>query len=221
MDGLRFSGEDRECAPLPYEAAVEAPPGPALDDRRTYVRAFNRWVALLYGRACPDIRDVEPGSLEGPNNLLLDLRDGRDDPAIRLVGAALRRECGGFWPARLSDVPADSLLACAAAHYPMVLSTGEPIAFDGEHRSADGTIAIYRGILLPYSSGGGTADLVHGMINWRTLADGALAADIAFEAGRAFAAMAAASAGPLWGGSDLAPVTALYEPPQPELPLGR
>lgn len=219
MDGYRGWEEDFDGALPAYEPAVEPPPGTALDDRRTYVRAFNRWVALLHGRRCPSIQDMETGSLEGPNSILLDLRDCAGDPAIRLVGSALKSECGAGRVTSLSEVPQDSLLFRLAGHYAVVLESSEPIAFEGEHVRADGTTLFYRGILLPYSSGSsGEVDLIHGMINWREAADSATAADIAFAAGRAFMA-ATAPAGPLWGGADPAPVTAMLAQGQTELPL--
>ena len=219
MDGFRGWEEDYDSALPAYEPAVEAPPGAVLDDRRTYVRAFNRWVALLYGRRCPSIQDMEPGGLEGPNSLLLDFRYGAADPGIRLVGCALKAECGAGRVTRLSQVPKDSLLFRLAAHYPMVLETLEPIAFEGEHVRPNGTTIMYRGILLPYSSGGDRADLLHGMINWRELADARLAAGIAFEAGLAFDAPATPFAS-LWRGAGEAPLPASLREPQAELPLG-
>ena len=220
MDGYRGWEDDHDGGLPGFEPAVEAPPGAALDDRRTYVRAFNRWVSLLGGRACPSITDIELGGLEGPNSILLDLRDRRDDPAIRLVGSALKGECGAGRVTSLKQVPRDSLLYRLAGHYPMVLEACEPIAFEGEHVRSNGAALMYRGILLPYSSGGEKPDLIHGMINWREAADGALAADIAFAAGRAFMTALEPSL-PIWRGQAPASASERSLPSHPELPLGR
>ncbi|HEY0625729.1 MAG TPA: hypothetical protein VGD10_03240 [Allosphingosinicella sp.] len=220
MDGFRRWEEEYEGALLAYEPAVEAPTGPVLDDRRTYVRAFNQWVARLGDRPCPDIRDLEPDCLEGSNSLLLDLRGDAEDPKINFTGKALRKECWRGGIGRLSQVPEGSILRCLAAHYRAAMETGQPIAFDGEHVRPAGRTAMYRGILLPYTSGSGAVDLIHGMINWREAADVEVAAGIAFEMGRALA-----SASPIGSGAlqmALPDAAALVrEMAHPELPLAR
>lgn len=207
MDFLGTFGDDAGDAA--GEAAIEAPPG--IDDLRAHLAAYRHWESLRGGRACPAVTDMDRRRLEGPRAILLELIGG-NEPALTFVGGALLREAGIAALPRIGSVPAGSFLSLLAAHFPQVVSTCEPIAFEGERAGRNGQNNIYRGILLPLSSDGRAVDHVYGTISWRELADGHLTAGIALEVGRAIAQAAIA---PLAAAAALAEAAA----PHLELPL--
>lgn len=208
MDYLGMFGGDANDG---GEGAIEAPPGIDGDDRRAHLAAYDHWVSLRRGRACPSILDMDRRRLEGPRAILLELIGG-NDPALTFVGGALLREAGMAALPRIGSVPAGSFLSLLVAHFPQVAATREPIAFEGEQVGSDGCSNIYRGILLPLAADGRTVDHVYGTISWRELAPGDLTAGIALEVGRAIAEAALA---PFAAAEALAQAAA----PHPELPL--
>lgn len=195
MSGLRAYEEEADlgAGELVLEMLLEA----GLDDRRAHVRAYDRWIAMLRGRSCPSIEDLEPSGVAGPRDILIDLRRDETDPDLVCIGGALLADCGRRGMKRLSQVPRGSFLSLLTAHYRQVVFSRQPIAFEGE-QEADGRASIYRGILLPLSSDGENVDFVHGTISWRELADAGLAAQIAMEVERSNAPAPRRCAGPVW-----------------------
>lgn len=180
MDGLRAYREDElEAGDLCLgQFAVDT------DDRRMHVRAYDHWVSILRGRACPSLEDLEPAGVAGPRQVLLDLRTNPRDPELTCIGGALIGECGARNIRRLSEIPRGSFLALLTAHYRHAALSRQPIAFEGEHVSLRGNDSFYRGVLLPLSSDGHDVDFVYGAISWREGAERALAAGIEAEVGR-------------------------------------
>lgn len=178
------------------------PPSPVgQDERRMQVRAYNLWASQLGDNAFPSIDTLDPESIEdfGPYSVLLDFSDGLDDPVLRHIGAELARECSADDAvARLSDVPSRSLLSRITDHYMQILANQAPIGFEAEFLNERGNTALYRGILLPYSSEpdenratGEPAkiDFIYGVINWKELADQAMADELLLEIGQALEAV--------------------------------
>ncbi len=174
------------------------PPSPVgQDERRMQVRAYNLWASQLGDNAFPSIDTLDPESIEdfGPYSVLLDFSDGLDDPVLRHIGAELAKECSADDAmARLSDVPSRSLLSRITDHYMQILANQAPIGFEAEFLNERGNTALYRGILLPYSSEpddnratGEPAkiDFIYGVINWKELADQAMADELLLEIGQA------------------------------------
>lgn len=153
----------------------EPPPGPiGQDERRMQVRAYNHWASLLGDRSFPSIEDLSPEDLPdfGPYSVMLDFTAGIENPAIRYLGAMLAQECGAATAiATLADVPARSLLSRITDHYMQILANQAPIGFEAEFINQREHTALYRGILLPFSSDGETIDFIYGVINWKELAD--------------------------------------------------
>ena len=144
------------------------------DERRMHVRAYNHWVSLLRDRPYPAIADLDPERIAdfGPNSVLLDFTGGLDDPAIQFIGRALRDECGGDQViARISDVPARSLLSRLTDHYLQIIANRAPIGFEAEFVGIRGHMMLYRGILMPFSSDHETIDYIYGVVNWKELVD--------------------------------------------------
>ena len=101
MDTLRGyfsgsdSGDDREYDLAEDDVGSEPPPSPVgQDERRMQVRAYNFWASLLSDRQFPAIDELNPQDLPdfGPYSVLLDFTVGVDNPAIRYLGAELRRK---------------------------------------------------------------------------------------------------------------------------------
>ncbi|TCP65718.1 hypothetical protein C8J43_10942 [Sphingomonas sp. PP-CE-1G-424] len=151
------------------------------DERRMHVRAYNHWVSLLKDRPYPSIADLEPETITdfGPHSVLLDFSRGMGDPRIAYLGRALREECGLEGPiATIADVPSRSLLT---DHYLQIIANRAPIGFEAEFVSSRGRTTLYRGILMPFASGGVTIDFIYGVINWKELADADLQAALSAE----------------------------------------
>jgi hypothetical protein len=151
------------------------------EDRRMQARAYAEWTAMLRGRACPSLEDLEATGLAGPCQLLLDLRQDAYDPEFVVIGGALLAECGLRQVSRLSNAPAGSFLSLLAAHYRQVAMSRYPLAFEGDNTSLRGHESSYRGMLLPLASDGVTVDFVYGIISWREGADAGLASGIEAE----------------------------------------
>ena len=173
------------------------PPSPVgQDERRMQVRAYNLWASQLGDQAFPAIDALEPDTIEdfGPYSVLLDFSDGVDDPVLRHIGAELAEECSADAAMqRLSDVPSRSLLSRITDHYMQILANQAPIGFEAEFLNARGNTALYRGILLPYSSvpqsdsatGEAKIDFIYGVINWKEMADQATTDELLLEIGQA------------------------------------
>ena len=174
MDSLR-GFDEADFAPVSdEEPAMERPPAIGVDERRMHVRAYNYWVSLLDGRHFPMIEDLDPAGIEdfGPHSVLLDFSADSENPAVSFLGRALREECGIGSPiARISDVPARSLLSRLTDHYLQIIANNAPIGFEAEYVNRRGDNTLYRGILMPLSSDGETIDFIYGVINWKELAD--------------------------------------------------
>lgn len=189
MDSLQeLLGQPEDENASEEESLFEAPPEIGADERRMHVRAYNYWVSLLDGRAFPSIEDLEPEEIHdfGPNSVLLDFTCGSQNPAIAYLGAALREECGLRGDMQTTaDIPSRSLLSRLTDHYLQIIANGAPIGFEAEFVSRRGANALYRGILMPFSSDGDTIDFVYGVINWKEVLDAPAAEGLAREVGRA------------------------------------
>ena len=154
------------------------------DERRMHVRAYNHWVSLLKGRPYPAIEDLDRASITdfGEHSVLLDFTAGLDDPTIAFLGRELRDECGLTGDIdRISQVPGRSLLSRLTDHYLQIIANRAPIGFEAEFVGTRGRNTLYRGILMPFSSDGAQIDYIHGVINWKELADAATQAGLAAE----------------------------------------
>ncbi len=185
--------------------AVQAPAAAALDrgecegelppehvgphERRMQVRAYELWIALLGAHRLPAIADLRPGDHPAlaPFGVLLDVTCSPHDPRIAFLGDSLAAECGvqGDSVSCVSCMPERSLLVRIARHYLKALVSPEPIGFEAEFVNQRAKTILYRGILLPFSRGGGTIDFVFGVINWKEEADCAMIEDLLAELGQA------------------------------------
>jgi hypothetical protein len=197
MDNLRgFEDEAAFGAAADEEPAMERPPEIGIDERRMHVRAYNYWVSLLGGRAYPSIRDIDPHTIEdfGPHSVLLDFSRNPENPEIAFLGRALRIECAHDSAIRhIGEVPGRSLLSRLTDHHMQIIANRAPIGFEAEFVNQRGHNTLYRGILMPLSSDGAEIDFIYGVINWKEMADGDVAAGLATEVDRAIAAAPASA----------------------------
>jgi len=168
------------------EQGVDRPPAVATDERRLQVRAYNRWIALLRGRAYPSIEDIyaDTGGF-GDYGVVLDFSAGPANPGVVYLGAALREECGVEEVRSVADVPSRSLLSRLTDHYLQIIANRAPIGFEAEFVSQRGHNTLYRGILMPCSSDDVTIDYIYGVISWKELADEEITAELVTEVDRA------------------------------------
>jgi hypothetical protein len=192
-----FEDEAPLSAAPDEEPAMDRPPEIGVDERRMHVRAYNYWVSLLGGRPYPSIQDVDPHTIDdfGPHSVLLDFSRSQEDPEIAFLGRALRAECAlDGTIRRISAVPGRSLLSRLTDHYLQIIANRAPIGFEAEFVGQRGHNMLYRGILMPLSSDGHGIDFIYGVINWKEIADGETASELAGEVGRAISAAAPAAA---------------------------
>lgn len=216
MDNLRGFEEDHDR--IDEDDAVGAPPEPARhvvsnDERRMHVRAYNYWVSLLDGRPYPSITNLDPGNIVdfGSHSVLLDFTASIEDPAIAFLGQALRDECGlDSVVSHIADVPGRSLLSRLTDHYLQIIANRAPVGFEAEFVNARGHTAMYRGILMPFSSDGEDIDFIYGVINWKELVDSRSQSVLELEVDAALAvAPAPVQPAPAWAdGPGVEPVAA-------------
>ncbi|HEX8643193.1 MAG TPA: hypothetical protein VF702_04690 [Allosphingosinicella sp.] len=200
MDSFR-GFEDEAFAVQDDEPAMDAPPEIGVDERRMHVRAYNHWVSLLDGRPFPLIDDLDPANIEdfGPNSVLLDFSGSAEDPEVCFLGRGLRAECGlDSNIARISEVPARSLLSRLTDHYLQIIANSAPIGFEAEYVNRRGVNTLYRGILMPLSSDGEAIDFIYGVINWKELADSQTTTEIAAAVERDGASAQPIADCPVW-----------------------
>ena len=179
------------------EAGIEAPAAIGVDERRMHVRAYNYWVSLLKGRVFPGVEDLDLDEAAdfGPHGVLIDFTTVGASPGIAWLGGKLRAECDlPDGATTLEDVPPRSLLSRLTDHHLQIIANGAPIGFEAEFVNVRGNNAMYRGILLPFSSNNETVDYISGVINWKEAAPAAVSADIAATIAREAAAARAAQA---------------------------
>ena len=173
------------------DAAIEAPPVVAGDERRMQVRAYNFWTAQLHDKNYPSIEELDPEGVQDfrDYSVLLDFTSGIENPSIPFVGEKLRDECGlDDDITYLDQVPARSLLSRITDHYLQIIANRAPIGFEAEFVNERGVNIMYRGILLPYSSDDDTIDFIYGVINWKEGANSDISAPLQLEVEQALAA---------------------------------
>ncbi|MBC7018318.1 hypothetical protein G6O44_26710, partial [Salmonella enterica subsp. enterica serovar Enteritidis] len=75
----------------------------------------------------------------------------------------------------VAQVPSRSLLSRLTDHYLQIIANRAPIGFEAEFVGTRGHNTLYRGILMPFSSGADAEedriDFIYGVINWKELVD--------------------------------------------------
>jgi len=220
--GSVSGGQDDAEFPQADEPRMDAPPSINLDERRMHVRAYNCWVSLLKGRACPSVEDLDSALLEdfGPNSVLLDFSRGSEDVSIAWLGQKLREEADSESEIlSLADVPSWSLLSRLTDQCVEVMANRAPVGFEAEYVNRAGTTIMYRGIMMPFTGASEAIDYIYGVINWKEVADADVPADIrdAVNAALSLAASPSTDRPPVWADG---PGTAVDEPEHDPLGAG-
>ena len=142
-------------------------------EERITQRLRDYWNTLRGGRQFPSRANFRMEAVTGlgPHAFALDLAHGADDPVFRFIGKALADDCGkDFTLKPLSAVPPHTLLAVVARRYTDVVDRKTPVEFAEEHVGADGSTALFRGTMLPFSEDGQTLDFIVGAITYKKIA---------------------------------------------------
>lgn len=155
-----------------------------LDERRLHLRARAYWLSLRRGRDCPAIADLDLLSTEfAPHGLLLDLSAATDMPILRNMGQSVREACAfdSSFDRSATGVPPSPLLASLTRHWHRVIARRAPVAVELEIVGRGQRSMLYRALLMPFSSGGGSIDFVYAVISGKERVDTATEMRIAEE----------------------------------------
>ena len=148
----------------------DLPDAPQGMERRMVLRLLSQWREWCGDEQFPSFSQVDPEDISEMWEycFVLDFLGHEEDPIVRMVGDELQK----YLPVevancRLSDVPAKSLIEYAAAYYQEILDRRVPISRGGEFRKYDGTMVLFRSIILPMSDDGQTISGLLGAANCR------------------------------------------------------
>jgi len=166
-----FAGEPFDIELMDEQEEADPLPVLELDVHHMQVRALNYWAGLLEDGGVPSIGSLSPESDPdlGPYSVVLDFTPSDEGPAITYLGERLAEQ----WaldrriPA-VGQVPESSFLRRLVGLCVPVLESRAPRDFKAEDGGQDGAATGYRGIALPFCSGGDTVDFVYAVVNWDT-----------------------------------------------------
>lgn len=166
-------GNGRDGHDPDYADGIELPPVVTVKERRLQVRAHVYWLSLRGEDDVPSIEklDLQQEGEFRPYSILLDVRDGPDNPALVYLGDAIARECGISRDIRyIHEAPAQSLLAQLGAQTGKAVGADAPIAFEAEFINQRGAEILSRGLLMPFAAASGSPDYIYAVINWKEVA---------------------------------------------------
>lgn len=138
-------------------------------ERRITFCLYESWEKIAGSSGLPALKNLQRQEIETfkSNLVLLDLRNGQDDPTFQVIGQDLIEDIDVSLVGRpLSEVPRRSMLSRVTDHYLEVLANKVPIAFEAEFVNRDGEKALYRGILLPFSDDNQNINFILGGVRW-------------------------------------------------------
>jgi len=139
-------------------------------ERRLVLRLLQYWRGLGDVDALPSEADIDPKAIPDmwPHCAVLDVAGNETDPEIAFVGPALAESAGTDLTGRkLSQAPANTLVAKGLSYYGQVLVKRVPITFGGEFTDQRGVKILYRSIILPLSEDGTNLNRLLGAANCR------------------------------------------------------
>lgn len=142
-------------------------------ERRLHLRAHSYWTTLQRpGVPVPMWADFDPLKVDDKctQSFVLDIDGDGGAHGLRLIGPALKAE-GGFEAdtLELGDAPQGSLLMRLATNFPELIRRAVPLSIEAPFQTAEGRPAIYRGLLMPFTTDGKTIDTLFGVVSWREL----------------------------------------------------
>lgn len=169
-----------------------------LNERRLHLRARAYWLSLRRGRDCPAIADLDLRSTEfAPHGLLLDLSA---PTLVRNIGQSVREVCAfdSSFDRSTTGATSPPLLASLSRHWHRVIARRAPVAVEVEIVERGQRRMLYRALLMPFSSGGGSIDFVYAVISGKERVDTATEMRIAQEIACAEPARARKGDRPPW-----------------------
>jgi len=127
------------------------------NERRLVMRLLNYWRGLTDGETFPSESKIDSTAIADmwPHCAVLDVAAKEADPKIAYVGIALIDAVGmDISGKRLSQVPADTLVAKGFSYFGEVLVKKVPITYGGEFVARRGVKMRYRSIILPLAENG-------------------------------------------------------------------
>lgn len=138
-------------------------------ERRITFCLYESWEKIAGSSGLPALKRLQRQEIEAfkSNLVLLDLRNGKDNPTFQVIGNGLTEDLEADLIGRpLADVPRRSMLSRVTDHYLEVLANRVPIAFEAEFVNRDNEKALYRGILLPFSDDNRNINFILGGVRW-------------------------------------------------------
>ena len=141
-------------------------------DKRLANSFLRYWESLRGRKILPLITDLNFNEIGEflPYTFTLDISAGSDNPKLCFVGGQLIQDCGGdVLNQCVSQLQPQSLLAKAIRHRGEVIADGKPCMIADELVNAEGNKALYRAVMMPFSSTGDTIDFIIGAISSKTV----------------------------------------------------
>ena len=141
-------------------------------DKRLANSFLRYWESLRGRKILPLITDLNLNEIGEflPYTFTLDISAGSDNPKLCFVGGQLIQDCGGdVLNQCVSQLQPQSLLAKAIRHRGEVIADGKPCMIADELVNAEGNKALYRAVMMPFSSTGDTIDFIIGAISSKTV----------------------------------------------------
>ncbi|MDA9180014.1 hypothetical protein N9R64_02230 [Emcibacteraceae bacterium] len=130
---------------------------------------YESWEKIAGSSGLPALKRLQRQEIEAfkSNLVLLDLRNGKDNPIFQVIGNGLTEDLEVDLVGRpIAEVPRRSMLSRVTDHYLEVLANRVPIAFEAEFVNREGEKALYRGILLPFSDDNQNINFILGGVRW-------------------------------------------------------
>jgi hypothetical protein len=138
-------------------------------ERRITFCLYESWEKIAGSSRLPALKRLQRQEIEAfkSNLVLLDLRNGKDNPIFQVIGNGLTEDLEVDLVGRpIAEVPRRSMLSRVTDHYLEVLANRVPIAFEAEFVNREGEKALYRGILLPFSDDNQNINFILGGVRW-------------------------------------------------------
>ena len=138
-------------------------------ERRITFCLYESWEKIAGSSRLPALKRLQRQEIEAfkSNLVLLDLRNGKDNPIFQVIGNGLTEDLEVDLVGRpIAEVPRRSMLSRVTDRYLEVLANRVPIAFEAEFVNREGEKALYRGILLPFSDDNQNINFILGGVRW-------------------------------------------------------
>lgn len=142
-------------------------------ERRLVLRLLTYWRSLCGDHEMPPLGEIDGSAIPDLWDycFVINVANGRE-PYFTYFGSwhALSY-CSNMAGKAVSELSSDSLTGRVTEYLPEVLKRCVPITYGGEYEQSDGTVILYRSILLPLGDDEHRLTAVLGGANCRIVAD--------------------------------------------------